>query len=365
MNASLILQQIEVNYSAMDKLGNRMALNPPLPQQLQLQKELNRLWQAQKYWAAQYKAVTGENLVLFAPIRLTDSRAEEASALAQQRQQAAAKQRVADAIVTVERELTTVANRLQSQYEVSVQWENALFSHWTRMGAGLHAKHPIIVKKQMQEKVAPLLRSAREHLAKGNYNKAMAQASAAADWVKWGIDFYNWWMGQLESGAKRAEAGIKVSAALAAIVVAAPVEVGVLGAMAVAAAGEGAQQGTLLAAKAVDGKEQISQADVNAAIMETVVAGLSAGLGKDASKLVSRALAPRVAGEIAKRAPSKELVEFVAGRIESYIAANSQVILKKRLGLDKDPDWNWWYTVITPAISPIAMEVAKEPDLLR
>lgn len=365
MNASLILQQIEVNYSAMDKLGNRMALNPPLPQQLQLQKELNRLWQAQKYWAAQYKAVTGENLVLVAPIRLTDSRAEEASALAQQRQQAAAKQRVADAIVTVERELATVANRLQSQYEVSVQWENALFSHWTRMGAGLHAKHPIIVKKQMQEKVAPLLRSAREHLAKGNYNKAMAQASAAADWVKWGIDFYNWWMSQLESGAKRAEAGIKVSAALAAIVVAAPVEVGVLGAMAVAAAGEGAQQGTLLAAKAVDGKEQISQADVNAAIMETVVAGLSAGLGKDASKLVSRALAPRVAGEIAKRAPSKELVEFVAGRIESYIAANSQVILKKRLGLDKDPDWNWWYTVITPAISPIAMEVAKEPDLLR
>lgn len=333
MNGKQILQQIEVNYSAMDRLGDRMALNPPLPQQVQLQKELNRLWQAQKYWAGQYKLVTGENLELVAPIRLTDSRAEEANALAQQRQQAAAKQRAADAIVTVERELTTVANRLQSQYEVSVQWENALFSHWTRMGAGLHAKHPIIVKKQMQEKVAPLLRSAREHLAKGNYNKAMAQASAAADWVKWGIDFYNWWMGQLESGAKRAEAGIKVSAALA--------------------------------AKYIDGKEQISQADVDAAIKETVVAGLSAGLGKDAAKLVSRALAPRLAGEVAKRAPSKELVEFVAGRIESYIAANSQVILKKRLGLDKEPDWNWWYTVITPAIGPISMEIAKEPDLLR
>jgi hypothetical protein len=333
MNGKQILQQIEVNYSAMDRLGDRMALNPPLPQQVQLQKELNRLWQAQKYWAGQYKLVTGENLELVAPIRLTDSRAEEANALAQQRQQAAAKQRAADAIVTVERELTTVANRLQSQYEVSVQWENVLFSHWTRMSAGLHAKHPIIVKKQMQEKVAPLLRSAREHLAKGNYNKAMAQASAAADWVKWGIDFYNWWMGQLESGAKRAEAGIKVSAALA--------------------------------AKYIDGKEQISQADVDAAIKETVVAGLSAGLGKDAAKLVSRALAPRLAGEVAKRAPSKELVEFVAGRIESYIAANSQVILKKRLGLDKEPDWNWWYTVITPAIGPISMEIAKEPDLLR
>jgi hypothetical protein len=364
MNGKQILQQIEVNYSAMDKLGDRMALNPPLPQQVQLQKELNRLWQAQKYWAGQYKLVTGENLELVAPIRLTDSRAEEANALAQQRQQAAAKQRAADAIVTVERELTTVANRLQSQYEVSVQWENALFSHWTRMGAGLHAKHPIIVKKQMQEKVAPLLRSAREHLAKGNYNKAMAQASAAADWVKWGIDFYNWWMGQLESGAKRAEAGIKVSAALAAIVVAAPVEVGVLGAMAVASAGEGAQQGTLLAAKYIDGKEQISQADVDAAIKETVVAGISAGFSK-LGKLVSCALAPRVAGEVAKRAPGKELVEFVAGRIESYIAANSQVILKKRLGLDKEPDWNWWYTVITPAIGPISMEIAKEPDLLR
>ncbi|MBL0916047.1 MAG: PLP-dependent transferase, partial [Sphingopyxis sp.] len=92
----------------------------------------------------------------------------------------------------------------------------------------------------------------RKHLANGKLDKAWPKVSSAAAKVKWGFDFLNWWMDQLEKGSKRAEAGIKVSAALAALVVAAPLELGILGTMAVASVGEGAQQGTTLALKGAD-----------------------------------------------------------------------------------------------------------------
>jgi len=215
------------------------------------------------------------------------------------------------------------------------------------------------------DKVPNLLAEARKHLAAGKLDKAWPKVSSAAAKVKWGFDFLNWWMDQLEKGAKRAEAGIKVSAALAALVVAAPLELGILGTMAVATVGEGAQQGTTLALKGVDKGDTVSAEDVKKAFLETLIAGGSAGLGKAVSSMVAKALAPRVGEFIFKRIPSKEAIEFIEKRIEQYLSANSAAIAKKLLALDTEPDWNWWYMIITPMINPVAMEMAKEPELNR
>jgi hypothetical protein len=363
MTETQILNQVNVNYDAIDKVAGQIERSRGLGQTAALQRELKRLWQAQQYWANEYKRVTGHGLILVQPMILTDSLAEELTEVAKQKAASDMKKKLKDAIAEVEREQIRVFAMLQDQYDISVSFQNALFSHWTRMGAGLNAKHPIFVKKQIQERNQKFLSDARVLIEKGKYEEAWKKISLAAGQVKWGADFLNWWMDQLEKGAKRAEAGIKVSAALATLVVAAPLELGILATMGVATVGEGALQGTLLAAKKIDGKETITPEDVKKAVLETVIAGGTAGIGAGAGKLVAHALGSKVAAEILKRNPTAKEVEFVTKRIEQYLAANSAAILKKLTKLDGDPDWNWWYMIITPMINPVAIEMSKEQDL--
>lgn len=362
-NGAQIEQQVMVNYEAIDKVASKLAKQPPMAEQLMLEKELRRLWQAQQYWANEYKKRTGQSMVLFHEIKIKGTLEEERQAAAQQKSWEDAKQRVKEGIEEVDRQYATIIAKLQDQYDISTTMGNALFSHWTRMGAGLYAKHPLIVRREIMDKVPKLLAEARKHLANGKLNKAWSCVSSSAAKVKWGFDFLNWWMDKLEVGAKRAEAGIKVSAALAALVVAAPLKVGVLGTMALASAGEGAQQGTTLALKAIDEGDTVSAEDVKKAFFETVIAGGTAGIGKGVANKVARGLAARVGLYIFKRKPTRAEVEFLKSRIEQYLVANSASIAKKLLALDTEPDWNWWYMIITPMIDPVAMEIAKEPEL--
>jgi hypothetical protein len=367
MTATQINNQINANYDQMEKLGQELSRGPGIIRSAVIEKELKRLWEGQKYWASEYKKATGSEMILVQGLQITGNLEEEKNeaiqSLAKQQRLKAAKAKLSEGIATVERERFRISTALQSQYDISVSFRNAMFSHWTRMGAGLHAKHPLIMKKQIDERVQPLLNEARRLMDAGKYEKAWAKVSAAAAQVKWGFDFLDWWMNQLEKGAKNAEAGIKVSAALATLVVAAPLELGIVAGMGVAAVGEGATQGTLLIAKGVDGKETITPEDVKKAVLETMIAGGTAGLGSGAGKLVAAGLKGRIAREILKRNPTEEQIEFVAKRIEQYLAANSASILKKLTKLDSDPDWNWWYMAIAPMISPVAMEMTKEPDL--
>ena len=62
------------------------------------------------------------------------------------------------------------------------------------------------------------------------------------------------------------------------------------GAMAVAATGEAAQQGTLLVATAVEGKSTLTAADYTNAALEVAIAGGTAGLGAYAKKIASHLL---------------------------------------------------------------------------
>jgi hypothetical protein len=372
-----ILNQINVNYDAMDKL-----LNNPVWKTGQLNSRYKFLWDSQQYWAREYFKTTGKSIALINPgyMMLTDSLAEEKQEADTAKLQAARKKQVEDAIYLVKQEYQRICLALQSQYDISVEFQNAMFSHWTRMGGGLHAKHPLYTKKQIEETAWPLILEAEKLYQAGKYVKAYEKAAAAARRVKWGFDFLDWWMSKLETGAERAIVGIKVSAALATLIVTGPAEVGVLGTMALAGTSEAAQQGTTLIAQGVDPGMSVSLDDVkNAALAVAVNAG-TAGLGKGLGNLVAKGVAPKAAEALIKNSPAfkaateverkamleamtSRLADFFGPRIEQYVSANAQSIANKMLKLDKSPDWNWWYMVVAPAINASTMEMAKEPDL--
>jgi hypothetical protein len=382
--ATQILNQIDVNYARMDQIAQLQLVPMPVYKQTELQKEVNRLWQAQKYWVGEYKKVTGKILPLpsveIGPVDYK-SDAEAAKERSDAEAQAAAKKahdenvkKLKEAISETHREYQRIRSLLQDQYDISTTMGNALFSHWVRMGAGLTAKHPLIFKRQVEDRAWPKLMDAEKFFNQGKYEKAWQSVSSAAKTVKWGFDCLNWWHGQLETGAARAEAGIKISAALAMIIVAAPAvvvvgpaaagipataEIGVGATMLLAGTGEAAQQGTLLILNKISGGQNVSLEDLKTAGLEVAVAAGTAGFGKVVANGVSRSIASRIFGANV----TKEQIDLVAARVEAYVVANSSAISKQLLKLDKNPDWNWWYTIVMPAFGTTAPELVKEKDL--
>jgi hypothetical protein len=163
-------------------------------------------------------------------------------------------------------------------------------------------------------------------------------------------------------GAERTEAAIKVVAALSMLIASGGTALSVGGAMAVAAAGEGAMQGTLLAAKGIDGKETITSQDVTAAALEVAIAAGSAGLGAYAKK-IGQALVPGVLNKVLKTQPTQQQIDWVVERFANYVSANSGYIAKRLTGLDKDKSWNFWLTIIAPIAGEIPVELTKEQSL--
>ena len=166
----------------------------------------------------------------------------------------------------------------------------------------------------------------------------------------------------LVTGAERSEAGIKVVAALGMLIASGGTALSVGGAMAVAASGEYAMQGTLLALKAADGKEQVTVDDVTTAYLEVAIAAGSAGLGKYAEGIGKRAV-PGVLKKLLLRDPTKQEVDWVVKRFVNYVSANAGYIAKKLTGLDKEKSWNIWLTIIAPMAGEIPVELTKEHSL--
>jgi len=382
--AAQILNQIDVNYARMDQIAQLQLTNLPAYKQTELQKEVNRLWQAQRYWAGEYKKVTGKVLPLagveIGPVEYKDvatAKAEKAHAdavLEAKRQTDENIKKLREAISETHREYQRVRSLLQDQYDISVEMKNALFSHWVRMGAGVSAQHPLWFKKAVEDRAWPKLMDAEKFFNAGKYDQAWKKVSAAAKDVKWGFDCLGWWMDKLEKGAARAEAGIKITAALAMVIVAAPgavvvgpavagvpvvAEVGTGATMLLAGTGELAQQGTILILNKVGGGHQVTLEDLKTATLEVAVAAGSAGFGK----VVANGLGPRIAGRIFKNGYTDAQLEMVKQRIEAYVVANSGSISKKYLKLDKNPDWNWWYNVVMPIFGTAAPELVKEKDV--
>jgi hypothetical protein len=218
----------------------------------------------------------------------------------------------------------------------------------------------------------------------GDYTKALSKAAAAAKHIRWGFDRLASFLASLEKGASHAVAGIKISAALATLIVSAPVagltaleQAGV--GMGLAVIGEGAQQGTTLILKGIDPTQAVTIGDLKNAALSVAVnwgaAGLGSAFGALAGKALAKQGAQKILGDLLTKynrmgsEPSKEALEFateqVAKRIEQYAAANSQSIVNKMLKLDSDPDWNWWYMAVAPAVDTATMEMVKDPALTK
>lgn len=367
-----ILNQVNANWESMHKIEAEFHGGVSEPRRKQLDAQLEHLWRAQNYWAREYKIATGVALVLVPyTVVVGDPNAwKREQEEAKQAQQAAllekrAIETIKGDIAAVRNDLTRLTSALQGQYDISMQWQHVLFSHWVRMGAGLDARHPLIIKRSVEERVTKAVQEAEAELAKGNLAKAQQKLRFAAKTLKWGYERFDAFMNALEVGAKRAETGIKISAAVAGLIVAAPIELGVLGTMGIAALGEGAQQGTLLIAKGVDPGQVVSAKEVRDAAVETAIAAGTAGAGKGLGKLVGKYVAPGLLQRILKKAPTKEQIEWAEGLIERYVATNAAAITKKMLQLDTDPDWNWWAMIVAPAINPAAVELVKENEVPR
>ncbi len=370
-----IENQINANYNRIDQVGAQLQMKQPAWKSTQLEQELKRLWQAQQYWCQEYRRATGKDMLLFKTMVIAGDPNEETAAskrLAEAKARESAAKNVHESIQLVYRELQNVSLRLQSQYDIAVEWQNALFSDWARMGAGLSARHPLIIKKVVGDRVRPLLLEAERLLKEGKHEKAHRKSVEAARWIKWGYDSLSDYMERLNTGGARAIAGIKISAALATLIVSAPAEVGILGTMGIAAIQEGSQQGTTLVAQAIDPKSNVSLDDLkNAALAVAINAG-SAGFAKGLGGLAAKAIGGRAAEQIIKNTPAGETVEmtvrmkaaaFIGQRIEQYVSANAQAIANKMLKLDQAPDWNWWLMIVAPAFNGVAVEMAKERDL--
>ena len=368
--------QINANYNEMDQIVRQFHTNPPAWKSVQLTNRFKMIWASQEVLAKQHFKITGKSMVLMNPtmpeLMITGNLEEEMQQEQAAKLQAVRKKQMEDALYALKQDYQRICLALQSQYDISVEWQHAMFSHWTRLGAGMHAKHPLFTIKQIEEKAWPLILAAEKLYAAGRYVKAYEKAGEAARIIKWGFDFLNSWMSKLETGAARAIVGIKVSAALATLIVTGPAQLGVLGTMAVAGTGEAAQQGTTLIAQGVDPGMSVSLDDVKDAALAVAVNAGTAGLGKGLGNLVAKGIGGKAAQAVIDNTPPGETVtqtmrmkiaEIIGQRIEQYVSANAQSIANKMLKLDKSPDWNWWYMIVTPAINGATMEMAKEPEL--
>ena len=391
--AAQIMNQVDTNNISMEKLKAQWNENLPAYRKAQIEQQLQSLWQAQSYWTGEYQKVTGHPLVVFygltiegdpnawareqAEQKLTaEARAKKSAEIKQ------ARQAVDDATREVNQEYQRLRVLLQDQYDIATHWYNAFFSDLARMTTGLDARHPLRIKKTVEDNAWPLIMAAEKARDAGDYSKALSKAAAAAKHIRWGFDRLASFLASLEEGASHAVAGIKVSAALATLIVSAPVagltaleQAGV--GMALAVVGEGAQQGTTLILKGIDPAQSVSANDLKNAALSVAVNWGAAGLGSAFGALVGKALAKqsaqRILGEVLTKynrmgsEPSEEALKFateeVAKRVEQYVAANSQSIVNKMLKLDSDPDWNWWYMAVAPALNTANMEMVKDPAL--
>ncbi len=175
------------------------------------------------------------------------------------------------------------------------------------------------------------------------------------------LDLYE---SNLGIGAERSEAVLKVTAAVAMTAASGGTTLSVGGAMAVAATGEAALQGTLLGATAAEGKSTISSVDLTNAALEVAIAGGSAGLGAYA-KRVAKGLAPQILQSALGRKATEKEIEWAVSRIAAYISAHAGYWTKRGTGLDKEKDINWWLIAVTPALGDIPVELSKEQSVNR
>ena len=368
-----VRQAIDLAQSAVGNLNVKLRNNDlPAWQKPQIEKDLRLQTNAVIYWSAEFRRLGGGPEVimpidnLFAKSQHPEEVKAGNAAKAQAQQTATATAADASAfrekITRLRNAETLIIMRCQALLEVSEQRGNAIGAGFAHAFGGGSMATPYDIMRWAT--VTSEIGAAEHRWAEGKPDRAEFKLQEAAFKLIQAARQLDRYESDIAIGAERSEAALKVTAALAVIVASGGTALGVGGAMAVAATGEAALQGTLLIATGVEGKSTISGADLSSAALEVIIAGGSAGLGQYA-KGVAANLAPGIAVKILRRTPTDKEIEFVAGRIANYISANAGFWAKRTTGLDKEKDINWWLTAVTPAFGDIAVELSKEQSLNR
>jgi len=148
-NGIQIQNQIDANFSAIQNINLQLRQsNLPAWKRVQMDKDLARIWNAQRYWAAEYKKATGETMLLVAPMILVGDPEEEQRTLnqrlAHEKVIQEARLRLKEGIRTAIGEYHSIRLLLQEHYDIATSWQNALFSDWARIGAGLRNQAPAL-----------------------------------------------------------------------------------------------------------------------------------------------------------------------------------------------------------------------------
>lgn len=368
-----VRQAIDLAQSAVGNLNVKLRNNDLAAwQKAQLEKELRLQTNAVIYWSGEFRRLGGGPEVimpidnLFAKSQHPEEVKAAQVAKAQAQQAATEKARndsaFRDKITRLRNSQTLIISRCQALLEVSEQRGNAIgagLSH--AFGGGSMATPYDIIRWAT---VTSEIGEAERRWEEGKPDRAEFRLQEAAFRLIQAARQLDRYESDIAIGAERSEAALKVTAALAVIVASGGTALGVGGAMAVAATGEAALQGTLLIATGVEGKSTLTTADYTNAALEVAIAAGSAGIGQYAKGIATN-LAPGIAGRILRRTPTEKEIEFVANRIANYLSANSGYWAKRGVGLDKERDQNWWLILVTPAISDVAVELTKEQSLNR
>ena len=368
-----VRQAIDLAQSAVGNLNVKLRNNDLAAwQKAQLEKELRLQTNAVIYWSGEFRRLGGGPEVimpidnLFAKSQHPEEVKAAQVAKAQAQQAATEKARndsaFRDKITRLRNSQTLIISRCQALLEVSEQRGNAIgagLSH--AFGGGSMATPYDIIRWAT---VTSEIGAAEHRWEEGKPDRAEFKLQEAAYRLIQAARQLDRYESDIAIGAERSEAALKVTAALAVIVASGGTALGVGGAMAVAATGEAALQGTLLIATGVEGKSTLTTADYTNAALEVAIAAGSAGIGQYAKGIATN-LAPGIAGRILRRTPTEKEIEFVANRIANYLSANSGYWAKRGVGLDKERDQNWWLILVTPAISDVAVELTKEQSLNR
>lgn len=367
----LARQALELAQSAVGNLNVQLR-NSSLTdwQRAELEKELRFQTNAVLYWSNEFRRLGGAEVMIMPVDNLyaKSKSSEELQAASRQHfeaKKAATKQAEQDAafrekVNRLRNSQTFLISRCQMLLANSeTNAGGASFVHV--FGGGSLTKPYDIIRWAT---ITTELGDAEHKWATGKHESAelkLGEASFRLLQAARALDLYE---SNLGLGAERSEAVIKVTAAIAMTVASGGTTLSIGGAMAVAATGEAALQGTLLTATAVEGKSTISTADLTTAALEVAIAGGSAGLGAYAKRLAS-GLAPRVLEKVIGRPATDSEIKWAAERIASYIATNAGYWAKRGTGLDKEKDLNWWIIAVTPAVSDLAVELTKEQTVNR
>lgn len=337
-------------------LNETMKTYPPGdPMRAKTQKEIQWLRQCITHFNSEHRRLTGAVYVMSVDGGEIVGHTPEAKRAAEQQQQ---KQRAKTEGMACYRRLTGMLQelRLKAQSAWEHLTENLFLGMMLPQAGGGSITDVSGVNTIVIPRAEKALNLAGERLSTGAVAKAEVHLTEAAKLIQCGFERLGEHENAMAAGAARVEAAIKIGAAAGTGMAAAGTELSTFGTMAVESTGAAAQEATLLGAKALGG-EQVTSKDLSESLLNVLVSGESALVGKVGARL----LGPLGARLLFKGRPSKAQLELVRNSMEAYFAGSSKQLIEygRKLQRKEPVSDEFLAALILPALQGPASRAGK------